>query len=240
MITVAKKWCTKCSRDLPASSFSKDSRSKTGLQSACKGCNKAYYQKNRSRVTARVSDYQRTPQGKAMLKRSRNRNRTSLSRRKRAYYYENRAAILEKQRLDPRKRARNSAYRARHGDRINANRRKRYRESPAYRLRRLVSSSVYKALSRAGGSKHGDSVMRHLPYTVEELVVHIEGQFGPGMTWANYGKMWEVDHIVPQVLFQYTSMQDEEFLRCWSLDNLRPLSCKENQQKGDRILSEVA
>jgi hypothetical protein len=36
------------------------------------------------------------------------------------------------------------------------------------------------------------------------------------------------DHIIPQSKLQYTSMKDENFKKCWSLENLRPLSAKQN------------
>lgn len=62
------------------------------------------------------------------------------------------------------------------------------------------------------------------------------------MTWGNHGKYipaewddndantwkWQIDHIIPQSTFKYKSMKDEEFIKCWSLNNLRPLSAKQN------------
>lgn len=39
---------------------------------------------------------------------------------------------------------------------------------------------------------------------------------------------WQLDHIIPQNKFKYSSMQDIDFIRCWSLENLRPYSAKQN------------
>jgi len=39
---------------------------------------------------------------------------------------------------------------------------------------------------------------------------------------------WNIDHIIPHSLFNYTSLEDEDFKKCWSLDNLRPYSAKQN------------
>lgn len=36
------------------------------------------------------------------------------------------------------------------------------------------------------------------------------------------------------LLFKQSSMEDEEFKECWALDNLRPLSAKQNLLKSDR------
>ena len=55
------------------------------------------------------------------------------------------------------------------------------------------------------------------------------------MTWDNHGEGWHVDHIIPQVNFSYTSLDDPAFLECWSLANLRPLASRENLRKGGRI-----
>lgn len=52
------------------------------------------------------------------------------------------------------------------------------------------------------------------------------------MTWDNYGS-WHLDHVVPNASFNYASMDDQEFLSCWALSNLRPLWSEENLSKSD-------
>lgn len=66
------------------------------------------------------------------------------------------------------------------------------------------------------------------------------------MNWNNRGKYnykkwndndlstwtWQLDHIIPHANFHYTSMTDVDFKKCWALDNLRPVSAKENILKG--------
>jgi hypothetical protein len=44
--------------------------------------------------------------------------------------------------------------------------------------------------------------------------------------------MWNLDHIIPNSEFKYISIQDDEFKKCWSLSNLRPLSAKQNVLDG--------
>lgn len=70
-----------------------------------------------------------------------------------------------------------------------------------------------------------------VPYTLQDLRVHLEAQFTPFMSWDNYGTNWEIDHIIPKVLFQFKSAEDKEFQICWSLMNLRPLSVSENRSR---------
>ena len=44
--------------------------------------------------------------------------------------------------------------------------------------------------------------------------------------------IWHIDHIIPQSLLPYSSMEDDNFKKCWALSNLRPLSAKQNLLDG--------
>jgi hypothetical protein len=125
------------------------------------------------------------------------------------------------------------------------NRRKNDKE---YNIRCVISTSIYKALKKTGGSKCNSSIIAHLPYSIQELKTHLELQFKKWMNWDNWGRYdiltwddndsntwtWNIDHIKPQSSFKFTSLKDEEFKKCWSLDNLRPYSSKKNIAKGSR------
>lgn len=71
-------------------------------------------------------------------------------------------------------------------------------------------------------------------YDVDTLRAHLARQFTGGMTWENYGPVWEVDHIIPLHTFKITSLHDDEFRAAWALTNLRPLSVIENRSKGGK------
>ena len=62
-----------------------------------------------------------------------------------------------------------------------------------------------------------------LGYDGDELRRHVESQFLPGMSWANYGE-WHIDHIKPRSTFR---LPDEMF-KCFALSNLRPLWAIDN------------
>jgi hypothetical protein len=118
---------------------------------------------------------------------------------------------------------------------------------PERKLRGSISQSVAKAVKRAGATKNG-SILKFLPYTMEELRIHLQAQFEPWMNWTNHGKYnrktwidndpttwtWNIDHIIPQSELLYSSMAEESFQKCWSLSNLRPLSAKQNLLDSDR------
>jgi hypothetical protein len=119
---------------------------------------------------------------------------------------------------------------------------KKQREKPTSKIKVHVSRQVNFALHRTGNSKMGNSVLKFLPYSMRELKDHLEKQFESWMTWENYGIYresewvdsdrstwkWQIDHIIPQSNLQYTSMSDANFTKCWALNNLRPLSAKQN------------
>jgi len=97
----------------------------------------------------------------------------------------------------------------------------------------------------------GNSTFAHLDYSAGDLKQHLEAQFEDWMNWNNYGKYnrdewsdndqstwrWNIDHIVPQSKFSFSSMDDDGFRKCWALDNLRPYSAKQNCVDNCRLVS---
>lgn len=111
--------------------------------------------------------------------------------------------------------------------------RRKWRQSGKVRLHQSVSGQIRNALH---GAKDGRSWEALVGYSRQELVAHLEKQFGPGMSWDNYGR-WHIDHIQPAGGFSYSDPADAEFRACWSLSNLRPLWAAANLSKKDqRIL----
>lgn len=113
--------------------------------------------------------------------------------------------------------------------------RKKVKNIPIYKIKNSVRSRIYKKLKRRLLNKNGSSTWDFLPYTVEELMAHLEKQFKSGMTWNNYGKNgWDIDHIRPDSSFNYTSVYDKEFQECWALSNLQTLWHEENLEKSNK------
>lgn len=100
--------------------------------------------------------------------------------------------------------------------------------------RRIRDAAKARMNSRIRRKRLGRPVgihFKHFPFTLVELMNHLESKFQKGMSWNNYGE-WHIDHIIPESSFNYTSCTDKDFLICWSLDNLQPLWAKDNLQKG--------
>jgi len=90
------------------------------------------------------------------------------------------------------------------------------------------------------------SINQYLPYSIKQLKEHLQENFESWMNWNNYGIYnckiwqdndsltwtWQLDHITPQSDLPYTSIQDDNFKKCWALNNLRPYSAKLNCIEG--------
>lgn len=232
------KCCPKCGIDKDKTEYSASQfLKKTGW---CKLCNKQYYQQNKQRVKQYIKDnkskidtykkewYQNNKQEKsAYNKEYRANNQATIASYKKDYYQKNKETILiDKKRI------------------FNI----RYNNDPNFKLRSNFSLRIRMALKKSNVLKNGDSILKYLPYSIEELKQHLEKQFEPWMTWDNHGKYdaktwddnnqntwtWNIDHIIPQARLPYTSMTDDNFTKCWSLDNLRPYSAKQNIIDGNR------
>jgi hypothetical protein len=86
------------------------------------------------------------------------------------------------------------------------------------------------------GNKNGCSWEKLVGYSADELKSHLFKTIPKGKTWDDFmnGSL-EIDHIIPQCVFNINSHADIDFKKCWGLENLRLLSAKENRSKGGRL-----
>ena len=112
--------------------------------------------------------------------------------------------------------------------------RNRKARDPIYKLISNFRTAIYTVLKESNVDKYGH-YFDVLQYTPEELITHLELQFKDDMSWDNYG-IWHVDHKSPITSFDIREMGDEEFMKCWSLDNLQPMWGEENIRKSNKIL----
>jgi hypothetical protein len=105
---------------------------------------------------------------------------------------------------------------------------------PLYKLVSNFRTAIWTVLKESNVDKYGH-YFDVLQYSPEELINHLEKQFKDDMTWDNYG-IWHVDHKLPITSFDIQDMGDEEFMRCWCLDNLQPMWGEENIRKSNKVL----
>lgn len=111
--------------------------------------------------------------------------------------------------------------------RFNTWHREKRRTDPKRNLSERMTRRINASLVRG---KEGKSWQDLVPYSLEDLVNHIERQFLPGMSWENRSS-WHLDHIVPLSSFKFHSPNCEAFKAAWALSNLRPLWSGDNYKK---------
>jgi hypothetical protein len=110
----------------------------------------------------------------------------------------------------------------------------RKHNDPIYKLINNFRTAIYQVLKENNVQKNGH-YFEILKYSPEDLIVHLERQFKDGMNWDNYGE-WHVDHVLPISRHNIQEIGDEEFMKCWSLNNLQPMWGEENIRKSNKII----
>ena len=198
------KTCTRCKKEKALSEFGTYKRStakgdKTYVRSHCKLC------QNEVSIAWR----------KANLKRSRQINRKSMTRRRAGLEHKPRQTHEEK-----------NAY-------MHAYFHKRYHEDPNFKMCKVLRSRLRHALK---GNTKSARTLELLGTTVEHLRQHLEAKFLPGMNWQNHGLgkgKWVVDHMMPCASFDLT--QEDQQRQCFHWTNLQPLWDPDNNAKRDKV-----
>ncbi len=191
-----------------------------------------YYQKNKKKILIKLkNDRKLRPEFYKQKDRIKYRNNKESSRlRNKKYHQLHRNELL----------IYNKKYYIKNKDSFLAYNRKRYqltKDNYKIKIRRNIGSLIRIKLKLRLKNKKSKSINNILPWTIDELIKHLEKLFKPGMSWKNYGFYgWHIDHIIPDSSFHYTSVEDEEFQKCWALENLQPMWAEENLKKGNKII----
>ena len=71
--------------------------------------------------------------------------------------------------------------------------------------------------------------------SIEDFRRYIETKFITGMTWENYGCVWEIDHIMPCAIYDLSRPEHQR--SCFHFSNLQPLFKSDNRRKHAKVLS---
>ena len=186
-----------------------------------KAQHKAYRMANPDKTKANSKAYRKAnpDKTKANSKAWREANPDKKKANAKAYYEANRDKI--------------KAYRVANRDKINARHSNYIKTDIQYKLSRRLRSRLYKALQ--GNFKNGSAVT-DLGCSIDELKMHLESKFQPGMTWDNWSfEGWHIDHIKPLASFDLTDRK--QLLLACHYTNLQPLWAIDNLSKGDRTES---
>lgn len=235
------KKCSKCGIEKPESEFYFRNDTKR-LRDQCKSCvsdnKRAYYESNKEDLLVKHRKYY-------------SENKESVIACNKKYRVENREKYLatnirynreHKEQRD----AYQKTYRATHKEEISIRHKKYYEgnrektiarnvayirnkriEDTNYRISDCLRARLYFAIRN--NQKVGSAVS-DLGCSIEELKIKLESKFRDGMTWENYGSVWEIDHIRPLSSFDLSDR--EQFLEACHYTNLQPLLIAENRSKG--------
>lgn len=231
-INIKSKVCTKCNFEKDIDQFSRNNCSSTGLPSWCKLCTSQYHEIYHADI------------------KQINLNKTGID-------IENKICSMCKLEKDISQFGKHSytsdgfftyckpcysQYQSVNKETTNKRKRERRKEDPVFRFKSVFRRRMSHALSYRKLSKNNRSTLDMVEYSLQQLMNHIETKFEFWMHWKNQGTYnpktwndndpstwkWQLDHIIPESEFTYTSIEDQEFKECWALKNLRPYSAKQN------------
>jgi hypothetical protein len=90
------------------------------------------------------------------------------------------------------------------------------------------------ALRRYVLGKHNSAY--YAPYfglDIENYRKWLELQFDDSTNWNNFGKAWQLDHIIPVGYFDFSSESDLKL--CWNFINVRVEKSSLNKNRGNRV-----
>lgn len=107
---------------------------------------------------------------------------------------------------------------------------KRLKTDVNFKLQKNVRHRLGKLLKQQSSS----IAVTFLGCSLEELKIHLESKFQPGMGWNNWGTFgWHIDHIRPLSSFDLT--KEEELKKACHYTNLQPLWRQDNLSKSNKV-----
>ena len=153
------------------------------------------------------------------------------------YYYENKDTVKQVRQIyltenKAKVQAQCKKYELENKEKIKRYKKNKRETDPNYKL----ACNLRRRLKRALKNKQKvGSAIRDLGCSVNELKLHLENQFQPGMTWNNHSPTgWHIDHIIPLSAFNLENKT--ELLKACHYTNLQPLWAADNIFKGKKLI----
>lgn len=228
------KTCTRCNLEKTLDEFNVLQRSPDGRYPQCRKCKKEidseYYEKNRQKVLEKAKEYYNENKEKILAginkeekyeynKKYRKENSENLKLQNREYKKLHKDEISQWR----------GKYRKENRDKINEYSKHRLKTNPLAKLAKQLRGRLQDFLADRNIQK-SQQFKDYLGCSLDELKLHIEKQFQPGMTWENYGSLWSVDHNIALA----NAPDSEKIYELCHYLNLRPMFCITNSSKNSR------
>jgi hypothetical protein len=248
------KKCIKCGEEKKINKdnfyFRKSKNNTYICNSKCIVCikldRKIYRENNKEKIKATKKIYRENNKEKVLAasKKWIDENKKSYEEYQNKYRELNREKSKERHKNNKEKEQKqNKEWESKNKEKRNKYRSERRKNNCIISIREGFGRAINKALKKNCSSKKGNSCLLYLPYTIDELKKHLQSLWKPWMNWDNYGKYktggprkWHIDHVIPQSLLPYHSMDHINFQKCWALSNLRPLDAVQNMSKGKNVI----
>lgn len=223
------KICNKCKLNKDIIYFSKFAKSRDGLKSQCKECDKQYYiinyNKNKQDRLNYAKEYRKN--NKDLIKQKQKdryiKNKDKYLQDQKEYYLNNKERIIQ----------RTNEWRIKNRDKYINNRRKRKKEryysDPIFRLKSNILSRINISLKHNRKSLKTEIL---IGCSISELKIYLESKFIDGMSWNNR-ELWHIDHIIPCDSFDLSNPDQQK--ECFHYTNLQPLWKKDNLKKSNKL-----
>lgn len=202
------KKCNKCNQEKEYKFFYKKSSSKDGHNSICKDCRKKYNVQNKQQTQQYYKE---------------NKEKYKINSKK---YYKNNKDIVKQnvsiwQSQNPLLVKKSyKKWRLNNKEYFKKWQKTNYHTKPKFKLRVILGNRLNEILKKDKTYKT-NSIIDIIGCDLSNLKIHLESQFLPEMSWGNHGKIWEIDHIKPCVLFDLS--QEKQQKECFHYTNLQPL-----------------
>lgn len=223
------KVCSKCREEKTLDKFTKRKNMRLGVNSYCKQCDNELHKAKRAIKGSRLlgsidkctncySEYTVTNGSSRYCKKC-----SALQKSSKLKYQKKYAAKYVKDNMATTEgRKKKNAY-----ERL---RKKNLRlASPKHLLSNRIRSRIHTAFVRNNYTKNS-CVFDIIGCSFEELKLHIEKQFQPGMSWDNRST-WHIDHRIPLA----SAKTEEDVIRLNHYTNLQPLWAADNLRKSDKL-----
>lgn len=179
------------------------------------------------KAKACVQEYKDSTKGKVATKRA---NQSDKGRSSQKKYSDSLKGIAKRKRRydsDAGKAAR---------QRSNVVKAVRTKEDPAFALKNNIHSAASQLLS--GWIKKSGRIASHTAFpNGRAFVKHMVSTLPAGMSIADYGILWEIEHGIPQEAYDFGDPDDVK--RCWSKANVSAATPAYNNKKGFKLIDSV-
>jgi hypothetical protein len=109
----------------------------------------------------------------------------------------------------------------------------RKRKDPRNLISERISSRIRTTMVKKKNRVHWEKIVG---YKKEDLYKILQERLPKNVLFEECANSsWHLDHIIPVSAYNFSSYEDEDFLKCWNFRNLRLIPASENIEKKDKL-----